>query len=360
MKDANYIEKFDHNLMRFFRSAPFKSRIQPEVTRFLLRTFVDQQRAVRRRADWARQGVQVPPLMIVSITNRCNLHCVGCYARAIHPEPGEEMSEERLFKLADEAEELGISIILVAGGEPLLRPVFFELANLHPHILFLVFTNGLLLNEGTLAVFAKTRNLVPVLSLEGQQMETDMRRGDGIYRLVEQRMEALKKKGIFFGTSLTLTRRNHDLITSMDFQQRLSQLGSRVSFFVDYVPIQSDTEELTLTREQKQGEAVWMTALKSNVPGLFVSLPGDEEQYGGCLAGGRGFIHVNPQGRLEACPFAPFSDTDLTRMSLREALESRLMRVIRDNADKMNESKGGCTLWENREWVLQQLGGQQN
>jgi MoaA/NifB/PqqE/SkfB family radical SAM enzyme len=317
---------------------------------------VNQQRAVWRRASWQKKGVQVPPLMIVSITDHCNLNCAGCYARTIHPEPETEISDARLFELGDEAEELGISIILVAGGEPLLRPVFFDLAKRHPRILFLVFTNGLLINDAVLAQFKAARNLIPMLSLEGHQMETDLRRGQGIYRMVEQKMELLASAGLFFGTSLTLTRSNYDLITSIGFQQRLNSLGSRVSIFVDYVPVKEDTEDLLLTAEQKQNERVWMQGLKDSLPGLFVSLPGDEEQYGGCLAGGRGFIHVNPHGRLEACPFAPYSDTDLSRMSLKEALGSELMRVIRANANKLTESKGGCALWENKDWVLQQIG----
>ena len=355
MNSKNYIVRFDRNLLRFFRSALKRTRVDLPTTRFLLSTCLDQQRAVWRRAGWSKRGVQVPPMMIVSITNRCNLNCAGCYARTIHPEIESEMSDKRLFQLGREAEELGISIMLVAGGEPLLRPVFFELAKRHPHILFLVFTNGLLIDEAILAKFAATRNLVPMLSLEGQQMETDLRRGEGIYKLVEQKMELLHKRGLFFGTSLTLTRSNFDLITSIGFQQTLNTLGSMVAIFVDYVPVKEDTEELVLTSEQKQKETVWMNSLKASLPGLFVSLPGDEEQYGGCLAGGRGFIHVNPQGKLEACPFAPFSDTDLTNMSLKEALGSELMRVIRENANKLSESRGGCALWENRDWVLQQM-----
>ncbi len=356
MNSKNYIVRFDRNLLRFFRSALKRTRVDLPTTRFLLSTCLDQQRAVWRRAGCQKKGVQVPPMMIVSITNRCNLNCAGCYARAIHPEPETEMSEARLFELGDEAEELGISIVLVAGGEPLLRPAFFDLAKRHPRILFLVFTNGLLINEEVLTKFDATRNLIPMLSLEGRQMETDLRRGNGIYKLVQQKMDLLRGHGLFFGTSLTLTRSNYDLITSIDFQKHLNRLGSRVSIFVDYVPVKAQTEDLLLTPEQKRGEAAWMKTLQESVPGLFVSLPGDEEQYGGCLAGGRGFIHVNPQGRLEACPFAPFSDTDLSGMSLKEALASPLMRVIRENADKLSESRGGCALWENRDWVLEQMG----
>jgi MoaA/NifB/PqqE/SkfB family radical SAM enzyme len=199
------------------------------------------------------------------------------------------------------------------------------------------------------------RNLVPSLSLEGQQAETDLRRGSGVYEQVKEKMRLLRKAGILFGTSLTLTRQNFDLITSSAFQKALSQSGSQVSLFVDYVPVQPGTEPLTLTAEQKHCEARWINSLRKQLPGLFINLPGDEEEYGGCLAGGRGFIHINPSGHLEPCPFAPFSDVDLTKMSLKQALGSDFLRIIRENAGKMKESQGGCALWENHAWVLEQL-----
>jgi MoaA/NifB/PqqE/SkfB family radical SAM enzyme len=196
-----------------------------------------------------------------------------------------------------------------------------------------------------------------VLSLEGQRTETDLRRGNGVYVQVKAKMSLLKQKGILFGSSLTLTSQNFDLITSTGFQGELNQLGSQVSIFVDYVPVKPGTESLVLTAEQKSREVSWMKVLKEQLPGLFVSLPGDEEEYGGCLAGGRGFIHVNPAGHLEPCPFAPFSDADLAKMSLKEALGSDFLRIVRENANKLKESQGGCTLWENREWVLEQIEG---
>lgn len=355
MIENSYVNTFDKNLMSFFRSAILRTRVNAATTRFLLRTCIDQYKAVGKRADWSKQGIQVPPLMIVSVTNRCNLHCFGCYAHAIHPESEEEMSDDRLVELGMEAEELGISIMMIAGGEPLLRPIFFELAKLHAHILFLVFTNGLLIDDITLGRFEMHRNLIPILSLEGQQTETDLRRGNGIYKQVQGKMELLKKRGILFGTSLTLTSQNFDLITSIEFQRNLNKLGSQVSFFVDYVPVKSGTENLVLTPDQKNRESAWMKSLREQVTGLFVSLPGDEEVYGGCLAGGRGFIHVDPTGKVEPCPFAPFSDTNLSKMSLKLALESGFLRVIRENANQLKESQGGCTLWENRDWVLEQI-----
>ena len=84
---------------------------------------------------------------------------------------------------------------------------------------------------------------------------------------------------------------------------------------------------------------------------LMVTLPGDEEKYGGCLASGRGFLHISSTGALEACPFAPYSDTNIKEMPLKEALKSGLLKEIRDKHDTLKESRGGCALKENREWV---------
>jgi MoaA/NifB/PqqE/SkfB family radical SAM enzyme len=355
MTEDNYVVQFDTNLKRFFRSTVLRTRVSPAASAFLLKTAFDQRRSAAIRTRWVKDGLQVPPLAIISITNRCNLQCAGCYAHAIHTAPETEMTDAHLLEVVYEASELGVSIIMIAGGEPLLRPVFFELAKLYPHILFPVITNGLLINQASLARFKKLRNLVPILSLEGQQAETDLRRGSGVYEQVKEKMRLLRKAGILFGTSLTLTRQNFDLITSSAFQKALSQSGSQVSLFVDYVPVQPGTEPLTLTAEQKHCEARWINSLRKQLPGLFINLPGDEEEYGGCLAGGRGFIHINPSGHLEPCPFAPFSDVDLTKMSLKQALGSDFLRIIRENAGKMKESQGGCALWENHAWVLEQL-----
>jgi MoaA/NifB/PqqE/SkfB family radical SAM enzyme len=71
---------------------------------------------------------------------------------------------------------------------------------------------------------------------------------------------------------------------------------------------------------------------------------------GGCLAAGRGFVHINAYGDVEPCPFSPYSDSSLTVMSLEQALASRLFRAIRDS-DTLDEADGRCALWKRREWV---------
>lgn len=51
---------------------------------------------------------------------------------------------------------------------------------------------------------------------------------------------------------------------------------------------------------------------------------GDEKSYGGCVAAGRGFFHINSHGGAEPCLFSPYSDINVRDTSLWEALKSKL------------------------------------
>ena len=289
--------------------------------------------------------------MIASITETCNLRCKGCYAMAHRHGAGNELSTERWSGLFREASGLGISFVLVAGGEPFARWEVIEAAAQTPDALFAVFTNGLLITPRAIEAIRRSRNVVPVISLEGPQRETDSRRGPGVYRRVMQTMERLKASGITFGASLTVTSVNLDVVTSPAFIRSLTGAGARIVFFVEYTPIQPGTEALALAELQRRMLRRRVDAFHAERRALFVAFPGDEERYGGCLAAGRGFIHVDPQGRLEPCPFAPFSDRTVRETSLAEALRSPLFTAIRENHGRLTEARGGCALWAERDWV---------
>ena len=131
----------------------------------------------------------------------------------------------------------------------------------------------------------------------------------------------------------------------------MTEEGARVFAFVEYVPIQEGTEDLVLTHEQQKILRTRLVELEKKFPALFIGFPGDEEQFGGCLAAGRGFIHISSSGSVEPCPATPFSDANLTKVSFREALQSPLLDKIRQHHNMLTETNGGCALWTNREWV---------
>ncbi len=354
-QERRYTSTLNKELRIFFQDALRITLKDPRQAFFFLRTIRWQTRAARTRARWKRQGIHVPPIMIFSITNRCNLHCKGCYAQAIRSSSQAEMSDDRMRGIFEEAKELGISFAVLAGGEPLVRPEILNITQEHPEIISLMFTNGLLIDEEVLARFKEQRNLVPVISLEGYEEDTDGRRGQGVYGYLQAIIPKLRDNGIFYAVSLTVTRSNYPTVTGEPFIQDLLGLGCQLIFFVEYTPIREGTEDWVITDEQRAGIADTMEAYRRKYRALFVAVPGDEDQFGGCLAGGRGFVHISADGDLEACPFAPFSDTNLRDSSLKEALRSELLRVIRQNSDQLEEGTGGCALWSQKEWVYSML-----
>lgn len=347
----NVSHVLNQSITRLFKGAVRVSLKNPAMALFMARTIWRQRNAAKLRQRWEARGIHVPPFMIASITNRCNLQCTGCFAQAHQRFLETEMSVDKLRSVIAEANELGVSIILLSGGEPLSRPEILDITKDFPGIIFPLFTNGLLINEETIARFKQQRHVIPVISLEGDRRCTDTRRGQGVHVQLQQTIATLQKRNIFFGTSLTVTRQNFSIVTNRDFISDLLTKGSKLTFFVDYAPAQQGTEDSVITEAQRQEEARIVEAFRSELPGLFFAFPGDEKGLGGCLGAGRGFIHISPGGRIEPCPALPYSDSGLKNISLKEALQSEFLEKIRESHIHRGETNGGCALWEHREWV---------
>jgi len=353
--EQKYLDAFKNNLDYFFNEAVDINLTNLRQCGFWIKTINHQNHAAGIRQRRLDRGLPAPPVMICSITSRCNLKCRGCYAMARGGSKSMEISALRFEKLVREASSIGTNIILLAGGEPLLRKDILETAGRTKETIFPVFTNGTLLDSEYIRFFKKHRNLVPVLSIEGDRQNTDERRGEGLYATVISAAEVLRRSRMFFGLSITLTRDNFDELMDPAYLKHYHKRGCRLFFFVEYVPLNTEDKKNCLSGEQKLRLPALMKQLREELPALFVCLPGEEKQYGGCLAAGRGFIHVSPTGDLEPCPFAPYSDTNIMDMPLQDALSSELLNRIRDNHHLLKESAGGCTLWENRQWVEKQL-----
>ncbi len=346
-----YVGKMNAELGKFLFNL-FKACLwKPKTALFILKAVLKQKKSGKVRAQWEKQGIHVPPYLIASLTRTCNLRCKGCYSHAKTVNSANEMNELQWKQLFHEARELGIFVIMLAGGEPLMRKEILSLCGQFPEILFPVFTNGLLLDKEIINMISITRNIIPVISIEGLLPETDERRGKGVFGAVMEVIDELNKEDVFYGLSITVTRENFDIVTGDTFLKTMSQSGCKLFFLVEYVPVQEGTDNLVITDLQKEQLTGMANELRRKFKGVFVNFPGDENTFGGCLAAGRGFIHVSPDGRVEPCPFAPYSDTRIGDVSLKEALKSELLEKIRENHSSLVESNGGCALWTNREWV---------
>ncbi len=313
-----------------------------------------QRRQALRRAAAARAGRTVPAILIASVTRRCNLDCAGCYSKELRPVAAggaagaaPELSDDRFMELFEEAALLGVGVIMVAGGEPLLRPALLARLAAMRGMVIPVFTNGTLLDSTIAPSFGKS--LLPVFSIEGDEAFTEQRRGRGVHEAALIRARAIREAGGLFGISVTVTSRNVQNALSQEFLGRIASMGASALFLVEFVPVVPGSEELVLSDDQKA--LLNDQARTQALPFPVIRLPGDEEAYGGCLAAGRGFIHLGPDGALEACPFAPFSDANAGAVGLREALDSPMMRAIRERHHELTETRGGCALRGKAGWI---------
>ena len=328
----------------------------PKESIFMAKFAAASRRASARRRAAEDKGEHIPAFLIASITSQCNLHCAGCYSRCNNAttddSPVNLLTKDDWNKIFNEANELGISFILLAGGEPMLRHDVIEAAGNIPDILFPVFTNGTFMNGRYLDLLDEHRNLIPIISLEGDREVTDRRRGDGVYDKLVTAMDRLNGRGIIFGASVTVTAENLNDVLSDRFVSDLSARGCKAVIYVEYVPVEEESIDLAPGDKEREVIEGRISDLRRDYQQmLFISFPGDEKSSGGCVAAGRGFFHINAYGSAEPCPFSPYSDINVKDTSLKDALNSKFFRALRDDGYLLDEHRGGCTLYTKRAQV---------
>ncbi|MBQ3290762.1 MAG: radical SAM protein [Mogibacterium sp.] len=328
----------------------------PRESAFLVKFAAACAHAAKKREANEKEGLHVPSYLIASITSSCNLHCEGCYSRAnnatIDCEPSMQLNADEWQKIFKDAEDLGVSFILLAGGEPMLRWDVIESAGKMQKLMFPVFTNGTFMTDKHMDLLDRCRNIVPVISIEGGREETDARRGEGVYDKVSGVMDKLCSKGIIYGVSVTVTKENIGEVFSDEFLDSLRSRGCKAVFYIEFVPVSEEGSHLAPDDADREFMAGRIDSLRRNKQDMiYISFPGDEKSSGGCLAAGRGFFHINSHGGAEPCPFSPYSDINVRDTSLREALESKLFTALRSSDILTDDHIGGCVLNEKRDQI---------
>lgn len=192
--------------------------------------------AQEKREDFRKKYKFEPPnLMVISPTMRCNLRCYGCYAGEYSQ--ADDLAPELLERVVNEAKEMGIFFITVSGGEPFFSQDVLNLWKKHRDIFFQVYTNGTLIDREMAKRLAEYSNVIPCISVEGYETETDKRRGYGTYAKIMAAMDNLRTEGVPFGFSATATRQNNELISSDEFVDFYASKGCFIGWYFNYIPI---------------------------------------------------------------------------------------------------------------------------
>ncbi len=163
----------------------------------------------------ARRGGPPGPVVIWNLIRRCNLTCKHCYAfSADHDYPG-ELSRAQVFGVMDDLKAFKVPALILSGGEPLLRPDIFEVAERAKAMRFYVglSTNGTLIDQPLAARIAATGFDYVGISLDGIGATHDkFRRLQGAFDRSLAAVRHLQTLGVKVGLRFTMTELNaHDL-----------------------------------------------------------------------------------------------------------------------------------------------------
>jgi MoaA/NifB/PqqE/SkfB family radical SAM enzyme len=227
-----------------------------------------------------------------------------------------------------EAKELGIYFIAVSGGEPFMWPHLVELCRKHNDMAFMIYTNGTLIDETMAEQMRQAGNMSPAISIEGDREATDDRRGKGVFDKIMLAMDHLRAKGVIFGASCTVTRNNIDSLFSDEFMNLLIEKGALYVWSFHYIPIGSHPDfDMMITPEQRENLVHRVRYLRSHKPIQIADFWNDGHIVGGCIAGGRRYIHIDAAGWAEPCAFVHFANVNFKGKSLKEVLQSPIFNA---------------------------------
>ena len=335
--------------------------------KLLLSLFTDIDAGVRRRifenfvvnsgvvglesADWFKEkyNCNIPWAILMDPTSACNLHCTGCWAA----EYGNRLNLtlEELDSIVTQGKRLGTYMYIFTGGEPLVRKKdVIALCEKHADCEFLSFTNGTLIDEAFCQEMLRVKNFVPAISLEGFEQANDGRRGAGVYQKVQDAMALLKRHGLPFGLSTCYTSANWQDVSSEAYFDQIIDAGALFIWFFHYMPVGNGAVPALLpTPEQRAEMYKRIRAFRQSKPIFSMDFQNDAEYVGGCIAGGRRYLHINARGDVEPCVFIHYSNANIRDCSLLDALKSPIFMAYHDGQPFNENMLRPCPMLENPE-----------
>ncbi|MEE8473226.1 MAG: radical SAM protein [Dehalococcoidia bacterium] len=285
-----------------------------------------------------------PSLVSWNLTNSCNLRCSHCYLDAGHRRDG-ELSTQECFRVIDQMASLGTEMLILTGGEPLLRKDIYDIARYasKKDMLVVMGSNGVLIDQGV-AVRLKDSGLQGVgISLDSLHPHRhDSFRGiEGCWERAVRGIDSCIEAGLQVILQTTATRWNLEEVPQII---SFAQDRGAISFNLYYLVCTGRGEEMAdITPQQYEESLSYLVEAQALHPGIMVRakcaphISRIAHQRGspltasaGCPAG-TGYLRISPEGQVTPCPYLPLEAGSLREASLKDIWEgSRVLQELRD------------------------------
>ena len=254
-----------------------------------------------------KRGIVFPPFLYLSIINSCNLRCQGCWVDVTAPR--NMISLDELNRLVNDAREHGNSFFGVLGGEPLLHPQLLDFFAQHPDCYFQLFTNGQMITEKVARQLRQLRNVTPLVSIEGTEGVSDLRRGnkDVLTRTLRGLRNCLDQK-LLTGVATSLCQTNIDDLLTERWLRQLISWGVHYAWYHTYRPVGPNiAQELALRPDQLIRIREFVTSMRARLPIALIDAYYDDKGQALCPMATGISHHISPSGAVEPCPIIQFA-----------------------------------------------------
>jgi mycofactocin radical SAM maturase len=260
--------------------------------------------------DEFEYGLDAPICLTWELTYACNLSCIHCLSSSGRRDP-RELSTAQCKAVIDELERMQVFYVNIGGGEPTVRPDFWEILDyaVEHHVGVKFSTNGIKITPARAARLARTDYVDVQISLDGSTADVnDAVRGTGSYGTAMRALDNLADAGMKdFKISVVITRENAEQLD--EFKAIADHFGAQLRL-TRLRPSGRGADvwdQLHPTADQQRALYDWLIANGENV------LTGDSffhlAAYGEPLPGlnlcgaGRVVCLIDPVGDVYACPF---------------------------------------------------------
>ncbi len=302
-------------------------------------------------------------------TRNCNLACLHCRASATHGPFSGELDTQAATRLLDQIAEVGESIVILTGGEPLLRPDIFEIARYGTQkgLRMVMAPNGTLITETIVRQMLDAGIKRISVSVDGATRDShDRFRGvDGAFDGALRGIQLANDAGLEFQINTTITKTNLDEIPLIqDLAVELGAVAHHIFLLVPtgrgkYIVDQEITAaeyERTLNWFYEQREKTPLQLKATCAPHYYRILRQRAKQEGhtvtfkthgldavtrGCL-GGTGFCFVSHTGVVQPCGFLDINCGNVTQTSFVDIWNHSDVLVALRNSKNLKGKCGKC------------------
>ncbi len=268
---------------------------------------------VPRLIEQFEHGLDAPICLTWELTYACNLACVHCLSSSGKRDP-RELSTRQCKDVIDELEQMQVFYVNIGGGEPTVRPDFWELVDYatEHHVGVKFSTNGVRITRAVAARLAASDYVDVQISLDGATAEiNDAVRGTGSFDMALAALDNLRSAG-FSDAKISVVVTRHNVSQLDEFKRMADRYGAtlRITRLRPSGRGVDVWDDLHPTAEQQKQLYEWLVAHGDRVltGDSFFHLSGLGAP--GALAGlnlcgaGRVVCLIDPVGDVYACPFA--------------------------------------------------------